>query len=459
MPDNTIAAISTPRAAGGISMIRISGDLSLRIADMLFTPVSRKEKPSEMEGYTCAYGKIFSQSGEELDDCILTVYKAPRSYTGEDITEISCHGGIFLTERILREVYDCGAEPAGAGEFTKRAFLNGKLSLTQAEAVMDMISAEGKAFHRRAVNVKEGALFRSIKHCSDKLLTLLGELDAWVDYPDEDIPEVSPENMNAALSEILAEIRKISAGYDNTRILRTGVNTVIAGKPNVGKSTLMNLLAGEEKSIVTDIPGTTRDIVEESVRLGDIVLRLSDTAGLRETEDIVEGAGIEKARRRLETADLIIAVFDNSTALDDDDLKLIERCKNLSGVKVIACINKSDKKSVIDKSEILDAFDNVIEISAENGEGKDKLQNVLNDIYLTNSNIYNDLSVNERQKQCLDRAGKCIEEAMAALTSGTTLDAVNIILDDAQNYLLELTGERASEAVVNEVFSHFCVGK
>lgn len=459
MPDNTIAAISTPRAAGGISMIRISGDMSLRIADMLFTPVSRKEKPSEMEGYTCAYGKIFSQSGEELDDCILTVYKAPRSYTGEDIAEISCHGGIFLTERILREVYDCGAMPAGAGEFTKRAFLNGKLSLTQAEAVMDMISAEGKAFHRRAVNVKEGELFRSIKQCSDKLLTLLGELDAWVDYPDEDIPEVSPENMNAALSEILAEIKKISAGYDNTRILRTGVNTVIAGKPNVGKSTLMNLLAGEEKSIVTDIPGTTRDIVEESVRLGDIVLRLSDTAGLRETEDIVEGAGIEKARRRLETADLIIAVFDNSTPLDDDDMQLIESCKKLSGVKVIACINKSDKNSEIDKNKIIDAFENVIEISAENGEGKDKLQNVLNNIFLTNSNIYNDLSVNERQKQCLDRAGKCIEEAMTALTSGTTLDAVNIILDDAQNYLLELTGERASEAVVNEVFSHFCVGK
>ena len=290
-------------------------------------------------------------------------------------------------------------------------------------------------------------------------MTLLGELDAWVDYPDEDIPEVSPENMNTALTEILTEIKKISAGYDNTRILRTGVNTVIAGKPNVGKSTLMNLLAGEEKSIVTDIPGTTRDIVEESVRLGDIVLRLSDTAGLRETEDIVEGAGIEKARRRLETADLIIAVFDNSTSLDDDDMKLIESCKKLSGVKVIACINKSDKNSEIDKNKIIDAFENVIEISAENGEGKDKLQNVLNNMYLTNSNIYNDLSVNERQKQCLDRAGKCIEEAMAALTSGTTLDAVNIILDDAQNYLLELTGERASEAVVNEVFSHFCVGK
>lgn len=459
MPENTIAAISTPRAAGGISMIRISGEDALAIADRLFKPVSRKEKPSEMEGYTCAYGKIFSKDGEELDDCILTVFRAPRSYTGEDTAEISCHGGVFITERVLRAVYDCGAIPAGAGEFTKRAFLSGKLSLTQAEAVMDIISAEGKAFHRRAVNVKEGALFRSIRACSDKLLGLLGELDAWVDYPDEDIPEVSPENMTAVLEDILSEIRKISAGYDNTRILKSGIDTVIAGKPNVGKSTLMNLLAGTEKSIVTDIPGTTRDIVEESVRLGDIVLRLSDTAGLRETEDIVEGAGIEKTRRRLETADLIIAVFDNSTALDDDDMKLIQMCRDLSGVKVIACINKSDKESLIQKDRIEAAFENVIEISAEKGEGKEKLQTVLYNLFITDSNIYNDISVNERQKQCLDNAGKCIEEAMNAISTGTTLDAVNIILDEAQNHLLELTGERASEAVINEVFSHFCVGK
>ena len=459
MQGNTIAAISTPRAAGGISMIRISGDSALEIADMLFKPVSRKEKPSEMEGYTCAYGKIISKDGEELDDCILTVFRAPRSYTGEDVAEISCHGGIFITERVLRAVYDCGAVPAGAGEFTKRAFLSGKLSLTQAEAVMDIISAEGKAFYRRAANVKEGALYKSIKACSDKLLGLLGELDAWVDYPDEDIPEVSPENMTAVLTDVLSEIRKISAGYDNTRILKSGIDTVIAGKPNVGKSTLMNLLAGEEKSIVTDIPGTTRDIVEESVRLGDIVLRLSDTAGLRETKDIVEGAGIEKARRRLETADLIIAVFDNSTALDDDDMKLIESCKSLSGVKVIACINKNDKASLIEKDKIETAFENVIEISAEKGEGKDKLQNVLYNMFITNSNIYNDISVNERQKQCLDNAGKCIDEALIAISSGTTLDAVNIILDEAQSNLLELTGERVSEAVVNEVFSHFCVGK
>ena len=450
MHDNTVAAISTPRAAGGLSMIRISGDKALEISDMLFKPLSRKEKPSEMEGYTCAYGKIFSNDGEELDDCILTVFRAPRSYTGEDVAEISCHGGIFVTERVLRAVYDCGAVPAGAGEFTKRAFLNGKISLTQAEAVMDIISAEGKAFHRRAANVKDGALFRSIKACSDKLLGLLGELDAWVDYPDEDIPEVSPENMNVVLTDTLSEIRKISAGYDNTRILKSGIDTVIAGKPNVGKSTLMNLLAGTEKSIVTDIPGTTRDIVEESVRLGDIVLRLSDTAGLRETEDIVEGAGIEKARRRLETADLIIAVFDNSIPLDDDDMRLMESCRSLSGVKVIACINKSDKESLIEKDKIEAAFENVIEISAENGMGKDKLRDVLYNMFITNSNIYNDISVNERQKQCLDNAGKCIEEAMNAISSGMTLDAVNIILDEAQNHLLELTGERATEAVVND---------
>jgi len=459
MSDNTIAAISTPHAAGGISVIRISGDSAFEIADKLFCPVSRKLMPSQMEGYTCAYGYALSGEGERIDDCILTVFRAPRSYTGEDTVEISCHGGLFVTERVLRAVYDCGATPAGAGEFTKRAFLNGKLSLTQAEAVMDIISAEGKAFHRRAVSVKEGALFKSIKACSDRLLGLLGELDAWVDYPDEDIPEVSPENMTAVLTEILSEIRKISAGYDNTRILKSGIATVIAGKPNVGKSTLMNLLAGEEKSIVTDIPGTTRDIVEESIRLGDIVLRVSDTAGLRETDDIVEGAGIEKALKRLETADLIIAVFDNSIPLDDDDMKLIERCSSLSGVKVIACINKSDKASVIDKEIISESFENVIEISAEKHIGKELLQSVLDKLFITDSNIYNDIAVNERQKQCLDNAGRAVEEGLAAVSQGMTLDAVNIILDDAMNSLLELTGERASEAVINQVFSQFCVGK
>ena len=374
------------------------------------------------------------------------------------MAEISCHGGIFITDKVLRAIYDCGAVPAPGGEFTKRAFINGKLSLTQAEAVMDIISAEGNASHRRALNVREGMLYKKIHGCSERLLHLLGEIGAWIDYPEDDIPEVDDDNMCAELSDILSELEKIRRAYDNTRILKAGIDTVIAGKPNVGKSTLMNLLSGCDRSIVTDIAGTTRDIVEESVRLGDIVLRLSDTAGIRETEDIIEGAGIEKAVKKLSSADLIIAVFDNSIPLDDDDKSLIRACKNASAKK-IACINKSDCEGVLDRQEVFNNFDNVVEISAAKGEGTDKLQEVLYDLFITDSNVCEELSVNERQKQCLDKAISCISEALDAVKGGITLDAVNIVLDEAENALTELTGERTTESVVNEVFSHFCVGK
>ena len=456
--DSTVAAVSTPRAAGGISVIRISGDNAFDIADRIFTPLSSKKKPSEMEVYTCAYGKIHNSDGDELDDGVITIFRAPRSYTGEDVAEISCHGGIFITEKVLRAIYDCGAVPAPGGEFTKRAFINGKLSLTQAEAVMDIISAEGNASHRRALNVREGMLYKKIHGCSERLLHLLGEIGAWIDYPEDDIPEVDDDNMCAELSDILSELEKIRRAYDNTRILKAGIDTVIAGKPNVGKSTLMNLLSGCDRSIVTDIAGTTRDIVEESVRLGDIVLRLSDTAGIRETEDIIEGAGIEKAVKKLSSADLIIAVFDNSIPLDDDDKSLIRACKNASAKK-IACINKSDCEGVLDRQEVFNNFDNVVEISAAKGEGTDKLQEVLYNLLITDSNVCEELSVNERQKQCLDKAISCISEALDAVKGGITLDAVNIVLDEAENALTELTGERTTESVVNEVFSHFCVGK
>jgi len=393
-----------------------------------------------------------------LDDGVITVFRSPRSYTGENVAEISCHGGIFITEKVLGAIYECGAVPAPPGEFTKRAFLNGKLSLTQAEAVMDIISAEGNASYRRALNVREGMMYKKVNACSQRLLHLLGEIGAWIDYPEEDIPEVESENMCVELTDIMSELEKLRREYDNTKILKAGIDTVIAGKPNVGKSTLMNLLSGCERSIVTDIAGTTRDIVEESVRIGDIVLRLSDTAGIRQTNDIIEGAGIEKAVKKLSSADLIIAVFDNSISLDDDDMSIIKACEK-SSAKKIACINKSDCEGILDRNVIFNSFENVVEICAANGEGTDKLQKVLYDMFITNSNIYEEFSVNERQKQCLDKAVSCISEAVAAAKSNVTLDAVNIILDEAQAALTELTGERVNESVVNEVFSHFCVGK
>ncbi|MCI5752235.1 MAG: tRNA uridine-5-carboxymethylaminomethyl(34) synthesis GTPase MnmE [Oscillospiraceae bacterium] len=455
--DDTIAAISTSRAVGGISVIRISGSRAFDIADMIFTPVSAKILPSEMDGYTCAYGYYSDGEGNKIDDGVLTVFRCPKSYTGEDCVEASCHGGIYVTEKLLRRIYEAGAVPAEGGEFTKRAFLNGKMSLTQAEGVMDIISADGEAYHRCAEALRDGRLYGRIRGVSDRLVHLLGEIAAWVDYPEEDIPEVGDDNIIAELSDILDEIRRIQSTYDYGKIIREGIDTVICGKPNVGKSTIMNLLTGCERSIVTSAAGTTRDIVEESVRLGDMVLRLSDTAGIREASDEVEKIGVQRAESKLDSSRLILAVFDNSRPFDDDDMKIFDKCRGRKNV--IAIINKCDEENRLDVKKITSQFDNVINISAKDGNSISVIQNVINDIFIDNSITDNAIIANERQKLCIDKAEKCVAEAISALKFGDTLDAVNIILDEGENHLLELTGERTSEAVVNEVFSHFCVGK
>ena len=458
---STIAAISTPRATGGISVIRISGENALSVADKIFSPLSEKKKPSEMMGYTCAYGKI--TNGDTvlddgvLDDGVISVFRAPRSYTGEDVVEISCHGGIFVTEQILRLVLSKGAVPAEPGEFTKRAFLNGKMSLTQAEAVMDIISAGGKAELRCASALREGALFRSIKSVSDSVLGLLASLAAWVDYPDDDIPAVTDEEIFSVLEAAVKKLDALLAGYDSGRILRQGIDTAIVGKPNVGKSTLMNLLAGCERSIVTDIAGTTRDIVEESVRLGDIVLRLSDTAGIRETADAVETVGVELAKKKFLSSDLILAVFDTGETLSAEDREIAESCR---GKNAVAVLNKSDCPQKLDFSEIEDCFKKKISCSAKNGDGLEALSKTLEELFRT-ENISPDAGVlaNERQRVCAENARRAFSEALQAFRAGATYDAVTVLVDEGENSLLELTGERASEAVVNEVFSRFCVGK
>lgn len=451
---STIAAISTPRALGGISVIRISGEEALTVADKIFTPVSSKEKPSQMSEYTCAYGKI-----AEIDDGVLTVFRAPRSYTGEDVAEISCHGGIFVTEQVLRLALQNGAVPAEAGEFTKRAFLNGKMNLTQAEAVMDTISAGGKAELRSAAALRDGALFRRIKSVSDKIVTLLGSLAAWVDYPEDDIPAVDEREIEDVLAAASAELEELLKGYDNGRIIRQGIDTAIVGKPNVGKSTLMNLLSGCERSIVTEIAGTTRDIVEESVRLGDVVLRLSDTAGIHATEDIVENQGVRLAKKKLEAAQLVLAVFDTGEALADEDISLAESC---NGKPALAILNKSDLEQRFDFDKISHCFGGSVFISAKSGESEElaKISEALGKLLKTEefSPEAGELA-NERQRHCAERAKAAFDEARQVLRGGATLDAVTILIDDGENALLELTGERASEAVVDEVFSHFCVGK
>ena len=452
---STIAAISTPNAVGGIAVIRISGEEALSVAEKIFSPYGGK-KVAEMAGYTCAYG-IAHDGDERLDDCILTVFRAPHSYTGEDIAELSCHGGLYVTKKILRAALSNGAVNAEGGEFTKRAYLNGKLDLTQAEAVMDIISAKGERELKMAESLREGAAFKKAKLCSDKLMKILGDLAAWADYPEEDIPEVRPEVLAEELKSVRAELLSLIKNYDSGRILREGIATAIIGRPNVGKSTLFNCLSGCERSIVTEIAGTTRDIIEESVRIGDITLRLSDTAGIHETDDIIEGIGVEMAEKMISSSELVIAVFDGSCPLTEDDLYLINK---INKNKTVAVINKNDVGRQLDTSLLEDKVQHIVYLSAKENTGVDELYDKIQSIFRLNEADFDTATAaNERQKKCIDNALEGIESAISSLEIGEMLDAVNILIDEAEQSLLMLTGEKITDAVVDEVFSRFCVGK
>ncbi len=452
---STIAAISTPHAEGGIAVIRISGDKAFDVAGRIFRSVSGKQ-PSEMQGYTCAFGHVV-KSGEILDEAVLTVFRSPMSYTGEDVAEISCHGGIYVSRETLRAALEAGAEPAEAGEFTRRAFQNGKLSLTQAEAVMDVISADSARELRFARSLHEGAVFRRIRTIIDDIVRVLGALAAWADYPEDDIPEVEPEALLGSLSTIKRQLVETISTSDYGRILKDGVSAVIIGKPNVGKSTLFNLLSGCERSIVTDIAGTTRDALEERVRLGDVTLRLWDTAGLRETDDVIEQIGVNIARDRLERADLVLAVFDGREGLSTDDKELVEK---LSGKRSIGIINKMDAPDSSIPEELSGYFSRCISMSAKNGTGLDELRAAIEEMFYEGE-VTPEMGIlaNERQLRCAQEAQKSIEEAIGALEAGELLDAVTVLLDDACEHLMNLTGERVSEKVVEDVFTRFCVGK
>lgn len=453
--ETTIAAISTAQGSGGIAVIRISGDKAAAIADKIFVPVKDKI-PSKMLGYTCAFGYIFNNN-EKIDEVVLSVFKAPHSYTGEDVVEISCHGGVFLTSQILRTVIESGATPAQAGEFTKRAFLNGKIDLTQAEAVMELISAKSRTAVRTALNLKEGALYKSISNIKDNLLNLAAHLNAWADYPEEDIAEVSTDELTTGLSDAERLLTELLCNFDKGQAVIEGVDTVIVGKPNVGKSTLMNLLVGREKSIVTDIAGTTRDIIEEVVSVGNIILRLSDTAGIRDTDNTVEKIGVELARKKLSTARLVLAVFDASCSLDKEDLDLLDELQNAPS---IAIINKTDLQIKADVDYIRSKVKNVVSISAKNNIGLTELTEIIEKIVGTNDfDPSQAILANERQRNSASNALKSVREGLSALQIGMTFDAVTVTIEDAIDSLLELTGERTSDAVIDKVFHNFCVGK
>lgn len=453
--DTTIAAICTAQGEGGIGIIRISGDDSLRIADKVFKNINNK-KVADMKGYTAAFGKVCN-NGEEIDEAVVLVYRAPHSYTGENVVEISCHGGIFITKQVLRAVLDNGAVPAQAGEFTKRAFLNGKIDLTEAESVIDIISAKSRSAARAALCVKDGALRRKIDKIKEDLLSQAAHLSAWADYPEEDIAEVSDDELFKTFNNAIKILQGLLDTYDSGQAVKQGIDTVIAGRPNVGKSTLMNLLTGCEKSIVTDIPGTTRDVVEDTVVLGDVILRLSDTAGLRDTEDRVEQIGVDRAKKRLEQCGLLLAVFDNNQILNDVDYELIKNAKNAT---TIAIINKIDLEQKLDTDFINDNFENVVYISAKSGECREELTKAVEKIAGTaNLNPSEGILSNERQRLAVANALSSVVEAKSALDAGLTYDAVTVSLEDAISNLLELTGESTSDEVIDRVFHNFCVGK
>lgn len=451
----TIAAIASGNAPGGIGVIRISGEDAIKIASLVFSPADGSSL-LDLKGYRAKFGNIIIQ-GKKADNAVALVFRAPKSYTGEDVAELSIHGGMLALQNTLKAVFEAGAFPAQAGEFTKRAFLNGKIDLTQAESVAQIISAQGEAELRASFNALQGVLSNEINDVLEKLLDMSALMAAWVDYPDEEIPELSDTELEKTLEYAAGRLKKLLDNYDSGQTITCGVDTVIAGRPNAGKSSLMNMLSKTEKSIVTHIEGTTRDIVEDSVRLGDIVLHLKDTAGLRTSEDYVEAIGIEKAYKAIENAQLILAVFDSSQSLSKEDFDLIEKCR---GKTAVAVINKTDLEAKMEIKAVEDAFESVVYISAKNNEGIEELSQKVNEVLgVADFDSNAPLLANLRQKQNCERAYESICEALNSVNMGMTFDAINVMIDSAADELLSLTGRKATTEVVNNIFSKFCVGK
>ena len=452
---STIAAISTPQAAGGIGIVRLSGDDAITIADRLFRPTG-KTPLRDLPGYLAAHGRVVFE-GEDLDECVALVFRAPKSYTGENVVELSCHGGLFVLQQVLRAALASGAVAAGPGEFTKRAFLNGKLDLTEAEAVMGIIHAQGEQGAKAALTALDGALSKKMGDLCGRLVALSAQLGAWVDYPDDEIEELENGELLETLRDVEGELSGLLSRFDAGSAITQGVATAIVGKPNVGKSALMNLLSGFGRSIVTEIAGTTRDVVEQTVRLGSLVLHLADTAGIHRTEDVVEQIGVDRARQTIDRAGLVVAVFDLSRPLDAADEEILSLCK---GRRVVGVLNKTDLPLQADKTKLQTALPVCVELCALSGDGLSALEDAAETLLCTKElDPTAAMLTTERQRQSAARARDAVRQTIGDLQSGMTLDAVNISIDDAIDALLELTGEKVSDAVVDEVFARFCVGK
>lgn len=454
--ENTIAAISTPIGNGGIAVIRISGSDAVSIADKVFCG---KSKLADAPSHTVHYGFIKDTDGNTVDEVLVTVMRAPKTFTREDVVEISTHGGITASQGVLDAVIHAGAYIAEPGEFTKRAFLNGRIDLSQAEAVIDIINSKSAMAKTNALNQLEGNLSAEIKKIRGSLVHLSSQMQVIIDYPDEDLEDVTADDIERICEENLECTRKLLKTADSGRIMREGIRVSISGKPNVGKSSVLNMLAHSERAIVTDIAGTTRDVIEEYVNLDGIPLILSDTAGIHETDDAVEKIGVERSLKSIDEADLVLAVLDGSREADSEDKAVLDGTKNK---KRIVLVNKSDiAKADIEYIQSLAGGSTVIEISALNGDGADRLAEAIKDIYkLGEINVSNGAIItNTRHKKALDMTEAALSRAVSALEAGMPTDIAAIDINAAIESLGEITGETVSELIVDSIFHNFCVGK
>lgn len=458
MKTDTIAAIATAMSNSGIGIVRISGDEALEVADRIFRPKKGNRKVSDMETHTIHYGYVVD-GDEVVDEVMLLIMKAPRSYTCEDTIEIDCHGGVLVMKKILETVLKYGARPAEPGEFTKRAFLNGRIDLSQAESVIDVINAQNELALKSSVSQLQGAVLEKIKDIRAVVLHEIAFIESALDDPEHVSLDGYPEQLHEIMSDAHAKVKKLLDSSDNGKMLKEGINTAIVGKPNAGKSSLLNILVGEERAIVTEIAGTTRDILQEQIQIGGIGLNVIDTAGIRDTEDIVEKIGVNKSREYIEKADLIIYVVDSSTELDENDQEIIEAIQDK---KAIVLLNKSDLDTKTDAAILQERLDKpILSISAKNNTGIHELEKLIEEMFFSGKLSFNDevYITNIRQKNALAEAESSLKMVLQSIDDGMPEDFFTIDMMNAYEVLGTIIGESVGEDLINEIFSKFCMGK
>lgn len=457
---NTIVAISTAMGTGGIGIIRMSGKECFDILDKIFEP-SIKENINKIKGYSIKYGHIVNRAtNEKIDEVLVSYFKSPKSYTTEDMCEINSHGGLVVEKRILELCIKNGAILAEPGEFTKRAFLNGRIDLAQAESVMDLINSKTDREAKASVNQLKGGLSKEINSIKKQLLDIMADIEATIDYPEYDIDEITQNNVKGKLEYVKKELEALEKSFDNGKILKDGVKTAIIGKPNTGKSSLLNLLLKEERAIVSEIEGTTRDTIEEYISINGIPLKIIDTAGIRNTNDKIEKIGVEKSIRLIDESDLIIAIFDNSNELDNEDKKILELIKNKKAIVLLNKIDKADKMN--DENEnIANLNKKTIKISTRTKKGLNELYDAITEMFDFKEIEKGEETVitNIRHKNQISMAIKNIMDAIKTIDENMPIDIIAIYIKQILEDLSKITGDNVSEDIINEIFSKFCLGK